>query len=349
MADKFDFQKRLGSGNFGEVWLAHDRALGVERAVKVIPPGRLANPKNLFQESQILMSAQHANVVRVEDAGTLDDGRVYISMEYLKRGSAEDEASGAFMPLRRAKRVMIDALRGLAYAHSRGIVHRDIKPANIMIGNTGAAKLSDFGLAMATAASGGAMTPKEYAYIAHLAPELIDNTTYSVKHTAFSQSTDIYAAGVTLYRLVNGDAFFSKYPPAVLVRMIKAGDFPDRGAHRLFVPTPLIRVIEKAVAFKPADRFASADDFRHALERVELAADWERQRLPSGVQWSGKSDSASFEVELTEADDGWAVSVRKDRGAGYRRVQELGRTGLEKERAKKHLRKVLQKITSGRM
>ena len=71
MPAKFDYRQRLGAGNFGEVWLVNDTGLDTERALKIIPPDKVPNPKNFFQESQILQAVAHPNVVRVYEAGTL--------------------------------------------------------------------------------------------------------------------------------------------------------------------------------------------------------------------------------------------------------------------------------------
>lgn len=110
MAVSFDFRRRLGSGYFGEVWHAIDVGLGCEVALKCIPPDKLINEKNFYQEAQVLKASEHPNIVRVNETGKLNDGRIYVSMEYLPNGSLEDEAQGAFVALSRAKRVMIDVL-----------------------------------------------------------------------------------------------------------------------------------------------------------------------------------------------------------------------------------------------
>lgn len=190
MAVTFDLKKRLGAGNFGEVWLAVETGLGVQYAVKLIPPDRIANPKNFFQEAQTLKAVEHANVVRIFDTGTLDDGRIYVSMEYLRRGSLEDEASGAYVSMVRAKRVMVDALRGLEHAHSRNILHRDIKPANILVGDNREGKLSDFGLALAGGVSPASIGMKAYMYTLHAAPETLAGGGSTVQ-------SEIYAAVVS--------------------------------------------------------------------------------------------------------------------------------------------------------
>jgi eukaryotic-like serine/threonine-protein kinase len=95
--------------------------------------GRLINPTNFFQEAQVLKIAEHPNVVHVEETGFFADGRVYVAMEYLKRGSLEHEAAESYVPLTRVKKLIADVLRGLDHAHHKSILHQDVKPANILV------------------------------------------------------------------------------------------------------------------------------------------------------------------------------------------------------------------------
>jgi len=101
---------------------------------------------------------------------------------------------------------MIDILRGLSYAHSKKIIHRDIKPANIMIGGGGDGKLSDFGLALPNIKRVDLSALKQYQYLLHLAPEVR-------KFSDYTYQADIYACGMTLYRLVNSDNYIPSLPP----------------------------------------------------------------------------------------------------------------------------------------
>ena len=223
-------------------------------------------------------AGQAQNVVAVVDAGQTQNG-IYIAMEYLPNGSAADECgSNGFAPLRRARAMVADALRGLDYLHSRGFVNADIKPSNIMIGEGGRAKLADFGLVTQLSPSGKSRLG--LAYRMHRAPE-------SVKDGTVSVATDIYQAGITLYRLVNGDSFL-KDGPDVNDRIID-GTFPDRSAFQPFVPLRLRRIICRALEPDPDNRFASADEFRHALERVSVAGDWELGTTNNTAVWGGAS------------------------------------------------------------
>lgn len=343
MAASFDFIKRLGSGYFGEVWEARDTGLDAIRAVKLIPPDKVPNPANFFHEAQTLKAAEHHNVVRVYETGEMDDGRVYVVMEFLKKGSLEDEASGAFVELTRARRVMADVLRGLEHAHRMGIVHRDIKPANIMIGDSMEGKLSDFGLAIPANTSPGSLGIKDYKYVNHLAPEV-----WKTGH--YTAATDIYAAGVTLYRLVNGDKYLPFAPSAQIPSLAASGKFPDREKYREFVPRPFKTLINRAMSVDPSKRFSSAEDMRHALEQISLNMNWKERALSDGIQWiSGWNDHCYEVVRRMDRQGRWFVSVRKGQSkTTLRRMARLCLGPSDKTKAEQQTRRVLQDFVLGR-
>lgn len=340
MAASFDFRKRLGSGYFGEVWRAIDNGLGCEIALKCIPPDKIINSANLHQEAQTLKASEHANIVKVTETGTLSDGRVYVSMEYLPRGSVEDEASGALLGLPRAKQLMVDVLRGLAHAHCQGVVHRDIKPANIMIGNSGEGKLSDFGLAVLDIASVDATQFKQYQYRLHLAPEVR-------KMTDYTTVSDIYACGVTLYRLVNGDTYLPSIDLAEATRRARRGEFPSRDHYRDFIPTSLRRLINKALSVDPSERFQSADDMRHALEQQRLLVTWSEKKIHGGTIWEGESvHGKTYSLSLSQGSDSkWNIEYKTGSSGNLRRRSADCHVGLTKSKAIQLTRRVLQRIT----
>lgn len=341
MAVQFDFKKRLGSGNFGEVWLAIEMGLNATCAVKLIPPNRVINPNNFFHEAQILKAAEHDNVVRILETGTLPDGRIYVAMEYLKRGSLEDEASGSFVHLARARRVMIDALRGLEHAHDRGILHRDVKPANILVGDHFEGKLSDFGLALPAGLVPPAGGLKAYMYTAHCAPEVLAGGGSSI-------ASEIYACGVTLYRLINGDAYL--VPGPNLQHAIQNGAFPDRSRYRAFVPRRIRTVVNKAMNVDPTLRHRSAAELRHDLEQLTVMMNWQESLISRGVRWTGHRDKKLYEVqEVREATGLYSVIVRQGTSnPTLRRIGRLCATSLHKTAARKHSSRILQDLVLGR-
>ena len=340
MAASFDFRKRLGSGHFGEVWHAVDNGLGCDIALKCIPPDKIINSANLHQEAQALKASEHTNIVRVNETGTLSDGRVYVSMEYLPRGSVEDEASGGLLGLPRAKQLMVDVLRGLAHAHRQGIVHRDIKPANIMIGNAGEGKLSDFGLAVPDIASVDASQFKQYQYRLHLAPEVR-------KMTDYTMVSDIYACGVTLYRLVNGDTYLPSIDLAEVTRRARRGEFPPRDHYRYFIPTCLRRFINRALNVDPEERYQYADEMRHVLEQQSLLVAWNEKSIPDGTLWEGLSvHGREYMLSLQQTlRTGWCIEFKTGVNGKLRRRSVDCYSKMTK--AKSHLmaRRILQRVT----
>ena len=344
MASAFDFKERLGAGHFGEVWRVVDTGLNTERALKMIAPTKVLNPSNFFHEAQILKAVEHPNVVKVEETGQFSDGRIYVAMEYLAKGSLEDEARGSYLELTRAKRLMIDVLRGLEHAHTRGVLHRDIKPANILIGQGLEGKLSDFGLAIPAGLNLKALGVKEYAYVLHMPPEIHDGKPHTI-------SSDIYACGVTLYRMINGDTYFCAPDPAELANQVRLGEFPDRTSYRSFVPLSLRRVVDRAIAVNPASRFSTAAQMRRALEQIVIEKNWVERALTNGTEWVCGWDRRCYEVRCVEVSKGsWDLSVRRGTSrANLRKMAALCRTSMTHLEVQRHARRVLQDFVLGKL
>lgn len=341
MAVSFDFRRRLGVGYFGEVWEAVETGLGHTVALKCISPDKIINPSNFFQEAQTLKASEHQNIVRVFDTGSFGDGRIYVSMEFLKNGSLEDYSKGAPIGLSVLKRVMVDVLRGLGHAHAQGVIHRDIKPANILIGGLGEGLLSDFGLAIPNIEGARAPRIKRYDYALHLAPEVR-------KLQDYSYLSDIYACGVTLYRLANGDAKLPRVDPDEALVLARRGEFPNRKIYRDHVPQGLRRLINKAMSTNPARRFDSAEDMRRALERQSLFVDWEEFSDANGTTWLGMEGDVSHKlVKVQQANGRWSVETFRGREKGLRRVRKNCFSDLRRQDADKQARRILQTIARG--
>jgi eukaryotic-like serine/threonine-protein kinase len=344
MPGGFDLLRRLGSGYFGEVWLAREKGLLVDCALKLVRPDKLLNPANFYQEAQALKKAEHPNIVQVLDTGTLGDGRVYVSMEYLKNGSLEDLAQGAPLPLSQARLAMIDVLRGLGHAHDEGLLHRDIKPANILISDTGSYKLSDFGLALPMSSSSTTTLPiKAYQYWLHVAPEVTGPTAHTVV-------SDVYAAGITMYRLVNGDSAIGAVTPLEVRALAKKGQFPPPDGYLPYVPRSLKRVIACATNPVPSKRYQSATEFRNALEQTTTAFDWVQEPLPTGTRWRGAGGLQEAIVEMTLVSGvRWRIHVKVGRPGGSLRAKNVySAEGLTYAQALTRARRVLLQAVSGK-
>jgi eukaryotic-like serine/threonine-protein kinase len=328
---------RLGAGHFGEVWLAFHQALGVRHAVKYVPESNVENPTEFFKEPQLLKRLEHPNIVKVEDAGKTADGNLFIAMEYMRAGSLQDRFKGRPINMKRIKPLVCEALRGLQHAHDKGYIHRDIKPANILITKLGTGKISDFGLATSMSRTGAA-SPQ--GYLLHLAPEVITEDSTSIL-------SDVYAVGMTLYRMINGDAYLRQYRTEdELDEAIIDGTFPDRRKYRLYVPQQLRKVINKALSVQPSGRYRSADQLRYALEQVRIERSWRETVEDNEIEWRSETTNDVIRVLMRYVgSDKWNVETTKmlKKTGASRRTNALCLRSATRTEA----RTAVEQITSG--
>jgi serine/threonine protein kinase len=160
---RYRVRRRIGSGSFATVWLAHDEILDAPVAVKVLADNwahHLDVQERFLEEARILRRTDSDRVVRVYDLGDLDDGRPYFVMTYADRGTLADRLAAGPLPIPLAVQYGADVARGLAVLHAIGVIHRDINPANVLIctGRDGVGErvlVADLGLAKAAAHGSG--------------------------------------------------------------------------------------------------------------------------------------------------------------------------------------------------
>jgi serine/threonine protein kinase len=261
--------RELGRGNMGVVYLANRETDGLEVAIKAIHPAQAENPEavaHFLHETEALGRFSHPNIVAFYGAGE-SGGLLYFVMEYV-RGTDVAKVLGERPRVepRTAIRLAIQVLDALAHAHAKGLVHRDIKPANVLLAELPdgkrQVKLADFGLARVYRASqisglthlgdlGG--TP------AYMPPEQITN------YREVMPAADQYSTAAMLYHMLTGHWVFDLPPmPGGLLTILNKEPVP-LVERRPDLPADLGGVIHKALAKKPADRYADVVAFRQAL------------------------------------------------------------------------------------
>ena len=257
---RYEIQGELGRGGMGVVFRARDKRLGRIVALKRLPENLRDNPTavELFlREAQAAAALNHRNIVTLYDAGE-EDGVYFISMELLEGMplNAILEKRGRLSTLDTA-RLGLQIAAGLQYAHERRIVHRDIKTANLFLTRERVVKIMDFGLAKtieevrrSSTMIGG--TPY------YMAPE-------QAAGEAVDHRTDLYAFGVTLFRLVTGALPFVEGDLAYHHRHTPAPDPRELDAS---VPDAMAALLEKLLAKRPDDRPQSAAEVAAALQAL---------------------------------------------------------------------------------
>lgn len=326
---KYILQRHLGSGSFGDVYLAHDQALNTRKAIKLLRFSDHSDDlKNKLEEAQLLHKCLHKNIVKINEANVLpDEHNIYhlvIDMEYLPYGSLEKAIKERTLSLYDATRHMIDCLFALEHAHNQGIIHRDIKPANILLCEQGA-KLSDFGLATFLGANSSG-SPR--GYTTHLAPEYFYNQVTTCL-------TDIFAVGITLYRACNyiqdWENCLNQLPNWGL--SVKNGTLIADLGYADFIPQKLRKIINKACATNPMERYQSAVQFRQELEKLRIQINW----IPCSMyRFEGqcfKTKTNRYSVEINFNKQLYFVDIKKNN----RKQNDISRSFSTEFDALKHM------------
>jgi serine/threonine-protein kinase len=261
---RYEIESLLGEGGMGRVYKARDPIIERTVAIKTLgvelEGSDLAEFKERFlREARSAGRVNHPNVVTIFDVGEASDGTAFITMEYVE-GRTLRALLDAGQPLPVAESCRIGARVGeaLAAAHRHGIVHRDVKPPNIMIGADGTVKLMDFGIARLP----DGMRTKTGLIVGsptYLAPEQIVGR-------GADRRSDIYALGVVLYEMLTGVPPFRKDSVTDLLNAIVGERHAPPSAHNHRVPAVFERILARALAKHPDDRYQDATELARDLE-----------------------------------------------------------------------------------
>lgn len=256
----------LGSGGMASVYKAYHPALEQEIALKVLRPGFAEDPefRDRFQREArtIARLRRHPHIVQVYDFEAIE-GRYVLAMEYLTGGTLKGKldalrSARGRLPPHECVRIVSAVAEALSFAHERGIVHRDVKPSNVMLSDDGTVVVTDFGIAkllegtQVTRTGVGIGTPE------YMSPE-------QGQGLATDQRADIYSLGVMAYELLTGAVPFSAETPAGIAYAHVHQLLPRASSRNAALGSATDRVLARALAKDPADRFATATDFAAAL------------------------------------------------------------------------------------
>lgn len=264
---KYHVTGMLGRGGMGIVYKAHDSTIERDVAIKVLPAEFAESStvwKRFFIEAKAVGKLAHPNVVRIYDIG--QEGQThFIVMELISGGNAEEQlAEKGKCSVLEATDVLIQACRGIAAAHAVGLVHRDIKPANLLRADDNTIKVADFGLAKGASSSQQQLTMEDkiIGTPCFMSPEQCRS-----KHV--DERSDIYALGATYYALLTAANPYRDRTSHVEIMYAHCHDrVPDALAVDPSLPKLCQRIIDKAMAKHPDDRYQTAQELQSDLEIV---------------------------------------------------------------------------------
>ncbi len=288
---QFKILQKIGSGGMGSVYKALQPAMNRMVAIKILHP-KLASRKDLVsrfrREARAMSHLTHPNTVKVYLYGELEDGSLYIVMEYLEgKNLNQTVRSEGPLSVERGLPILIQACNALDEAHRAGIIHRDLKPENIFVTTQGGmkdfAKVLDFGLAKVTEREmrpGSLILTQEGMVFG--TPEFMSPEQAQGK--SLTPGSDIYSLAIILYEVLTGKLPFDAKNPMEFIQLhvtTKPKPINERVPGKTFAPL-LWTVLSKALEKRTEDRFQSAAEFAHALQAV-LAGATEVPPFPSGA------------------------------------------------------------------
>jgi serine/threonine protein kinase len=291
---RYQLMEPIGRGGMAEAWLAKlVGAFNFERVVvikRILP--HLCTDREFVRmfvaEARMCARLHHANIVQVFELGDCD-GQLFMALEYVDGVDLARlmTATRAPMPPGLCALAAYEICRALAYAQSvtneRGrrlsIVHRDISPSNIMLGYDGQVRLLDFGIAKALGAVSDvrSVMGNLKGKLGYMPPEIFDDK-------PFTHRSDLFAVGVLMHELLTGQRLFVAPDRVQTIQLLRACHVAPPSHHRRGVPAALDRVAMRALARRPEDRFADAEEMMAALERIVHQQRWSARATAAVLQ-----------------------------------------------------------------
>jgi tetratricopeptide (TPR) repeat protein len=295
---RYEVLAMLGAGGMGEVYLARDPQLDRQVAIKVLPAdvaGDHARLQRFMQEARAASALNHPNILTVHEIGEADSTS-FIVTEFIDGVTLRQRLAGKRLKIGEVLEIASQVANALSRAHQAGIVHRDIKPENIMIRSDGIVKVLDFGLAKLVEAP--STTDASTRVAIGTTPGVVMGTTRymspeQVRGLDLDARTDIFSLGIVIYQMAAGHAPFDGATTSDVIAAIIHHEPPPLAQLSADVPHELERIVTKALAKDPDERYQVVKDLLldlKALQRERLTdtSTSTARQAPPGVKRGGR-------------------------------------------------------------
>jgi non-specific serine/threonine protein kinase len=260
--------EKIGEGGMGVVYKGTDTKLGRTVALKFLPPRLLCDTEareRFEHEAKAASALNHPNITTIYEIDD-DEGRCFISMEYLEGRSLKTVIKGGVLSFDTILDVALQVAGGLDAAHKKGVVHRDVKSDNIFATDDGPTKILDFGLAKLKGVPGLTSTGTTIGTLQYMSPE-------QVKGVEVDHRSDLFSFGIVLYEMVTGSLPFTGEAEASVMYAILNVTPEPLGRYRAEVPEGLQNIVDKALRKDVETRYQSAAEIKADLRSVSSAGD----------------------------------------------------------------------------
>jgi serine/threonine protein kinase len=266
--DRYVLGDLLGSGGMARVFLAHDKALDRDVALKLLWGQYTDNEEfveRFKREARNAAALAHSNIISVYDWGYSDDEMYYMAMEYVGGGTLKERIieEGALVP-GTALELGCQVAEAVGFAHKHGVIHRDVKPQNILLTASGEVKVADFGIARAVGAMAATAVSRSgvvLGTVAYMSPE-------QAMGEPVGPASDLYSLGVVLYEMLTGNLpHEAESPIALAMKHVSEPVCPPKEMNPE-VPEGMNTLVSKLLDKKAEDRYQSAAQVAEDLRRV---------------------------------------------------------------------------------
>ena len=296
--------ERLGTGGMGQVFKARHQRMDRIVALKLLPP-ELNKPPEVIQrfqrEVRAVAKLAHPNIIAAYDADEAPGGLHFLAMEYVAGCDlAQLLIAEPHLPVGRVLNFILQAARGLAFAHSQGVIHHDIKPGNLLLDAVGTVKILDLGLAriheveVQAAKDGLSRFGDVMGTVDYMAPE------QALDSQAADARADLYGLGCTLYRLVTGKPLFDGESVVQKFLFHQSKPVPSLRAARPDASTEVEAMFQRMVAKRVEDRFQSMEELIAVLEPLAEQSPLPGKAQPIAATASVQSSLAATETPVLE-------------------------------------------------
>ncbi len=303
--DKYELLERVGQGGMAVVYRGLDRSLKRVVAIKILHKhlSDYQEARDRFErEAQAVAKLRHENILEIFDYSGHDptqakSGSSYIVTEFIDGQTLKQAITDR--PIQYPEigaMIILQVCRALAHAHGAGILHRDVKPENVMIRSDGVVKLMDFGISHMLDLERLTVTGQLLGSPAYMAPEHVEGRQLDFR-------TDVFAAGIVLYQLTTGKLPFEGKNPHEVLKRIAECKFTDPRQVNPVIGNRLGRIILKAMAADPDDRYANVGEMVIALEGYleESGVDVEKVQSELSRYFAGPAAyEQAFEIKLLD-------------------------------------------------